>query len=105
VWSACNLIPGTTLAFNSTLGATNRPFAAPNEPLEVAVRGFDVASEKFTVTATDHVVTVFFTPTTGAKNVVVLKHDCTGFGSTLGVRAWRPARLHPTRQTRGKCLH
>ena len=33
--AGCNLIPGTAKAFNATLGATNRPFAAPGERLEV----------------------------------------------------------------------
>ena len=83
-WGACNLIPGTALTFNSTLGSTNRPFAAPNEPLEVGVRGCDVASRGLTATASDHVVTVVFTPASGGRNVVVLQHDCTGFSATCG---------------------
>ena len=39
----CNLIPGTSKTFNSTLGATNRPFAAPGERLELAVRTCDTS--------------------------------------------------------------
>jgi hypothetical protein len=31
--AACNLFPGTVNSFGSTLGAANRPFAAPGETL------------------------------------------------------------------------
>src|SRR5262249_21192861 len=72
--AACNLIPGTSLTFNSALGATNRPFAAPNENLEITVRGCD-ASPGLTATATDHLVTVLFTPPTGPAHAVVLTAD------------------------------
>ena len=36
--AACNLIPGTEKTFGSALGATNRPFAAPGERLELRLR-------------------------------------------------------------------
>ena len=35
-YAACNLIPGTSLAFNAELGATNRPFAAPGETVDLS---------------------------------------------------------------------
>jgi Tol biopolymer transport system component len=73
--AGCNLIPGTTKTFNATLGATNRPFAAPGEALEVAVRPCDSASPGLGVAAANHVVTVLFTPTSGPKNAVVLTAD------------------------------
>src|SRR5215472_6044474 len=40
-YAGCNLIPGTAKTFNATLGATNRPFAAPGERLEVTLRSCD----------------------------------------------------------------
>jgi len=36
--ASCNLIPGTEKTFDAALGATNRPFAAPGETLEVRLR-------------------------------------------------------------------
>src|SRR6476646_7285945 len=39
--AGCNLIPGTAKTFNAELGATNRPYAAPGEPLEIALRQCD----------------------------------------------------------------
>ena len=44
VQASCNLIPGTAKTFNATLGATNRPFAAPGEAIELLVRPCDAAS-------------------------------------------------------------
>jgi Tol biopolymer transport system component len=73
--AGCNLIPGTAKSFNAALGATNRPFAAPGEALEVAVRPCDTASPGLGAAAANHIVTVLFTPTTGAKNAVVLTAD------------------------------
>jgi Tol biopolymer transport system component len=73
--AGCNLIPGTAKTFNATLGATNRPFAAPGERLEIGVRGCDAASPGLTANATDHVVTVVFQPPSGPKNAVILTAD------------------------------
>jgi len=73
--AACNLIPGTAKSFNAELGATNRPFAAAGEQLEVTVRDCDDGSAGLTANATDHVVTVVFQPPTGASNAIVLTAD------------------------------
>lgn len=75
VHAACNLIPGTAKTFNGTLGATNRPFAAPGESLEVRVRPCDTTSPGLTATAADQVVTVVFTPPAGSRHAVVLTAD------------------------------
>ncbi len=71
--ASCNLIPQTTQTFDSVLGATNRPFAGPNEPIELHVRPCDTSSAGISATATDQLVTVLFTPNGGAtRNAVVL---------------------------------
>jgi Tol biopolymer transport system component len=72
--AGCNLIPGTTKTFNAALGATNRPFAAPGERIEVRTRPCDAASPGgITPTLTDHIVTVVFQPPAPAlRRVVVL---------------------------------
>lgn len=75
VEAACNLIPGTAKSFNSELGASNRPFAAPGERLEVTVRDCDAGSTGLTAVATDHVVTIVFQPPTGPSNAVILTAD------------------------------
>ncbi len=84
--AACNLIPGTLKTFNSTLGATNRPFAAPGEAVEVRLRPCDVSSPGIAATAAGNVVTVVFTPTGGATpNAVVLTSaaDCSAINPLL----------------------
>src|SRR5262245_4470005 len=58
----CNLVPGTVKTFNTGLGAANRPFAAPGETLEILTRPCDVGTPGIMPLATDHVVTVVFTP-------------------------------------------
>ena len=71
--AACNLIPQTTQTFDSVLGATNRPFAGPGEPIELHVRPCDTSSAGISATATDQLVTVLFTPNGGGtRNAVVL---------------------------------
>jgi hypothetical protein len=75
--AACNLIPGTEKSFSAALGATNRPYAAPGERLEMKLRSCD-ASGGFRATGTDHVVTLVFQPLTGSKRVVVLAANCGG---------------------------
>ncbi len=76
VYAACNLIPGTIKTFNSTLGATNRPFAAPGESIEVRLRPCDSGSG-LAATAEGNVVTVVFTPPGGSAvpNAVILTAD------------------------------
>ena len=82
--AACNLIPGTTKTFSGTLGTTNRPFAAPGETIEVAVRGCDAISTGLLATAGDHVVSFVFTPPAPAKpSLVVLAADCSALTAQL----------------------
>jgi hypothetical protein len=73
----CNLIPGTSKAFNAELGATNRPFAAPGESVEIATRDCDTgsASQALPLPASSYVVTVVFKPETGDAHAVVLTTD------------------------------
>jgi cysteine-rich repeat protein len=78
-WTACNLIPGTAKTFNGAVGATNRPFAAPGESVEIVQRACDTAPPRFSTNPANYVVTVLFTPPGGGpKNVVVLtaNPDC-----------------------------
>ncbi|HVM95535.1 MAG TPA: hypothetical protein VMT89_04055, partial [Candidatus Acidoferrales bacterium] len=81
------MIPGTIKTFNSTLGATNRPFAAPGESVEVRVRPCDVASTGIPSAVTSSIVTVLFTPTAGgaARHAVVLTaaSDCSAITPQL----------------------
>ncbi len=70
--AGCNLIPGTAKSFNAALGATNRPFAAPGERLEVTLRDCDAGTVGLTADAADHLVTIVFQPPTGPRNAVVL---------------------------------
>jgi hypothetical protein len=84
VRAACNLIPGTTLAFNAQIGATTRPYAAPGEALEIMLRGCD-APNVLLPNASDHLVTVVFTPPAGPKTAVVLTAaaDCSAVNPKL----------------------
>ena len=41
--AGCNLIPGTAKSFSAALGATNRPYAAPGERLEIRLRSCDAS--------------------------------------------------------------
>jgi Tol biopolymer transport system component len=70
--AGCNLIPGTEQAFQSTLGATNRPYAGPGESVERRVRPCDPASPGLGANPDNHVVTVVFAPPNGTPNAVVL---------------------------------
>ncbi len=60
------------MSFESTLGATNRPFAGPGESMDIRVRPCDGGSPGLGATPGDHVVTVVFNPVTGPSNAVVL---------------------------------
>ena len=86
-WSACNLIPSAGQVFRSTLGSTNKPFAAPGDYVEIAVdpARCDTTSPGLpaceavppapppTECSTDHIVTVVFTPPNdGTKRVAFL---------------------------------
>ncbi len=74
--AACNLIPGTAKSFAAALGATNRPYAAPGERVEIRLRHCD-ASSGFLADGDDHVVTLMFQPSAGGnRRAVVLAADC-----------------------------
>lgn len=84
VRAACNLIPGQRIGFASVQGRANRPFAAPGEAVEVSTRKCDTGTG-LTATASDHVVTVLYTPPTGAPTAVVLTaaSDCSALASRM----------------------
>ena len=71
--AACNLIPSATQTFRGTLGSTNKPFAAPGDFVEIGVRPAvcDAASPGLAGLASDHIVSVIFTPSSGAQRRVV----------------------------------
>ena len=73
VRAACNVIPQAARSFRGAVGKTNRPFAGPDEFVQVLVQpsGCDQESPGFTsFDADDYVVTIVFKPTdSGPKNV------------------------------------
>src|SRR5690349_4290154 len=78
--AACNLIPSAAKTFRSSLGATNRPFAAPGDFVEVSVDPFDcdAASPGLALDPLQEVVTIVYTPAAPAtRQLVVLAADCT----------------------------
>src|ERR1043166_5442582 len=90
VHAACNLIPQTENSFDSALGVSTRPFAAPGEPIELRVRPCDTAptgtSPGISPTPTAQNITVLFKPTgNGTKHAVVLTaaSDCTALTAQL----------------------
>jgi len=90
---ACNLIPQTEKTFDSVRGATTRPFAAAGEPLEVRLRPCDVGAPTISTNATNHLVTVIYTPTgSGAKNAIVLTAaaDCSAVTPLLSACKTQP---------------
>jgi len=74
--AACNIIPGTTQTFRGAIGSVDRPFAGPGDVLELRRNACDSAGPALSAAATDHVVTLVFTPPHGPRNVVVLGADC-----------------------------
>ena len=80
--AACNLIPSASKTFRGALGATNRPFAAPGDFVEVAVdqARCDTGSPGFAADGADHVVTIVFEPTGGQARVVFLTAGSCGSG-------------------------
>jgi hypothetical protein len=78
--AACNLIPSAAKTSRSSLGATNRPFAAPGDFVEVSVDPFDcdAASPGLALDPLLQVVTIVYTPAAPAtRQLVVLAADCT----------------------------
>ena len=84
-FAACNLIPQTTKTFDSVLGSTNRPFAAPGEPIALHIRPCDTASPGFTPNGSDNVSIIFTPPGSATPHVVVLTAaaDCSALSSQL----------------------
>jgi hypothetical protein len=78
VGAACNIIPSASRAFRSSLGATNRPFAAPGDFVQVSVdpQGCDVASPGLLPDPLQEVVTIVFTPPFAPRRPVVLAPNC-----------------------------
>ncbi len=81
--AACNLIPGTAKSFDAALGATNRPFAAPGEDLEIRLRNCDDESTGFLPSGGQHVVTITFKAPDGTNNVVALSDDCVAIAADV----------------------
>ena len=76
--AACNIIPSVSKAFQSNLGAANRPFAAPGDLVRVTVdpAGCDAASAGLAGGPLEN-VTIVFTPVGSApRRIVVLAADC-----------------------------
>src|SRR5262245_16821059 len=78
--AACNLIPQTEKTFDGALGALNRPFAAPSEPVQVQLRPCDTASPGLPLSISNYLVTVIYTPEGigAAKHAVVLTSGSCG---------------------------
>src|SRR4029450_5131368 len=84
--AGCNLIPGTSKSFEATLGATNRPFAAPGEAVEVRTRPCDGAPGPGLPAAVgDHVVTIVFQPPAPTPRHVFVLAPASGC-ATLGAQ-------------------
>ena len=86
--AACNLIPSASKTFRGALGATNRPFAAPGDFVEVVVdtARCDTGSSGFAADGGDHVVTLVFKPTGGQARVVALTTDSCSSGKMKSAR-------------------
>src|SRR5262245_2796964 len=78
--AACNLIPGTTRTFAGNVGSLNRPFSAPGEPVELAVRTCDTSSPGLGATGPEHVVSVVFKRAdgVGSGKLVAISTNCAG---------------------------
>jgi len=78
--AACNIIPSVSKTFRSSLGATNRPFAAPGDLVQVGVdpAGCDPGSPGLLGDPVQEAVTIVYTPSgTAKRHAVVLAADCT----------------------------
>jgi hypothetical protein len=92
--AGCNIIPGTSTTFRAALGQTDRPFALPGDFVTLSLNPVcDGASPGFGATAADNVVTVIFTPPSGAadrNNAVILATDCASLEARRQSCAARP---------------
>src|SRR5258705_5813775 len=78
--AACNIIPSVSKTFRSSLGATNRPFAAPGDLVQVGVdpAGCDPGSPGLLGDPLQEAVTIVYTPSgTAKRHAVVLAADST----------------------------
>jgi hypothetical protein len=78
--AACNIIPSVSKTFRSSLGATNRPYAAPGDLVRIGVdpAGCDAASPGLLGDPSQENVTIVYTPSgSAARHAVVLANDCT----------------------------
>ena len=86
--AGCNIFPSASQIFRGDLGSADRPFAGPDDIVELRLRPAicDAASPGFVSTdAADYVVTVVFTPPNGGpRHLRTLATDCTGLGSCGG---------------------
>jgi len=74
VHAACNVIPEAPPTFRAAVGTTNRPFAAPGEPVQLTVGvGCKAGLPGLAPDPAGNVVTVLFTPPTGARSAVVTR--------------------------------
>jgi len=85
----CDVIPAENQSFRGALGATDRPYASPNDFVQIALQpgicdartlGFRTLSAN---AADDYVVTLLFTPPAGPRNAVVLATNCAALSSKL----------------------
>lgn len=87
VRAACNLIPQASPAFRGTRGTIDRPFAAPGDFVDLALRQAqcDGASPGFSVPDASQVVTVLFKPggKAGAHAVVLTRGTCASLSGAL----------------------
>lgn len=82
--AGCNLIPSANPTFRSSLGSASKPYAAPGDFVEIGVdpNRCNVASQGLLPTASEHIVTLVFTPTGGQSRVVFLTTDDCDFMAT-----------------------
>lgn len=73
--ASCNLIPGSRLSFAGDVGATNRPFAAPGEHLDV-----DLGIPASGFVPTDYRVSVYYKPDALSATHLVVVTDADGSG-------------------------
>lgn len=77
VRAACDLIPGTSKSFRSSLGNIDRPFAGPGDFVALnIVPACDGSSPGFGPSPSDQWVVVVFTPPNGPENAVAMSTDC-----------------------------
>ena len=91
--AGCNLIPQAQPAFRGALGTLDRPYAAPGDFIDVAVRQAvcDDASPGFGFDPTQYEVTLLFTPPgEDARAVVLTTAPCANLASRLGTCGGEP---------------